>query len=91
MSLLQKCLFTFFTLSLGLFSHLTAEPIRPHTIPTYPRDETIYNQYYYTQPTPTYPVPAPYEYYTSPPPPTSNQAFPDDAQQNSLYRELQSR
>lgn len=29
--------------------------------------------------------------YNSPPPPSYDQAFPDDAEQNALYRELQSR
>lgn len=32
-----------------------------------------------------------YNYYTSPPPPTRSQAFPDDASQDALYYQLQHR
>lgn len=32
-----------------------------------------------------------YNYFTSPPPPTPDEAFPDDAEQNALYNELQER
>jgi hypothetical protein len=32
-----------------------------------------------------------YNFLTSPPPPSTNSAFPDDAEQNALYQELQDR
>lgn len=32
-----------------------------------------------------------YNYFTSPPPPTPNQAFPDDARQNALYNQIRNR
>lgn len=56
---------------------------------SYTQGNTIYyNSYPYYYNTPVYPY---YGYYGSPPPPSSSQAFPDDAEADALYRYLQSR
>jgi hypothetical protein len=89
----QKCLCcAFLFLSSAYLTPLSAFETNSRVQTRNQPEETyqIYNQNYYTQPNYSYPSPY-YGYYGSIPPPGGDAEFPDDAEQNALYQELQDR